>query len=125
MLLIPCPWCGPRDETEFECGGEAHITRPTDSDAMSDAEWADYLFMRTNPKGVQRERWFHAHGCRRWFNVARDTVSHDILKVYKIGERPPVTGDPDGEAKTASAKPKRRPTAKSSAKSSANRGDSA
>ena len=27
----------------------------------------------------------HAHGCRRWFNVARDTVTHEILAVYKIG----------------------------------------
>jgi hypothetical protein len=24
MLLIPCPWCGPRDASEFTCGGEAH-----------------------------------------------------------------------------------------------------
>ena len=29
MLLIPCPWCGERDETEFRCGGEAHIARPS------------------------------------------------------------------------------------------------
>ena len=56
MLLIPCPWCGPRDETEFRCGGEAHISRPADPDALSDDEWADYLFMRRNPKGTYRER---------------------------------------------------------------------
>ena len=30
MLLIPCPWCGPRDEIEFHYGGEAHIARPAD-----------------------------------------------------------------------------------------------
>ncbi|MGH6719268.1 MAG: sarcosine oxidase subunit delta, partial [Alphaproteobacteria bacterium] len=28
MLLIACPFCGPRDETEFRCGGESHIIRP-------------------------------------------------------------------------------------------------
>ena len=28
MLLIPCPFCGEREETEFHCGGEAHIQRP-------------------------------------------------------------------------------------------------
>ena len=28
-------------------------------------------------KGPQRERWYHAYGCRRWFNVARDSVTHD------------------------------------------------
>ena len=89
MLLIPCPWCGPRDEMEFRYGGEAHISRPLDPDALSDAEWADYLFMRHNPRGPFRERWVHAHGCRRWFNMLRDTVSHEILAVYRIGETPP------------------------------------
>jgi sarcosine oxidase subunit delta len=90
MLLITCPYCGPRDESEFACGGEAHIARPTDSMALSDAEWADYLFMRKNPKGVHYERWIHARGCRRWFNVARNTVSHEISAVYAMGEPPPV-----------------------------------
>ena len=89
MLLIDCPWCGPRAETEFSCGGEAHIARPAQPDAVDDAAWADYLFMRTNPKGVHTERWMHAAGCRRWFNVARDTVSHAILAVYRMGEQPP------------------------------------
>ncbi|MGH7319036.1 MAG: sarcosine oxidase subunit delta, partial [Candidatus Rokuibacteriota bacterium] len=31
----------------------------------------------------------HAQGCRRWFNLVRHTVTHDILAVYRIGERPP------------------------------------
>ncbi|MFZ5789920.1 MAG: sarcosine oxidase subunit delta [Pseudomonadota bacterium] len=89
MLLIPCPYCGAREETEFAYGHEAHIARPQNQDQMSDAEWADYLFMRKNPKGVHFERWLHARGCRRWFNVARDTVTHRILAVYKMGEPPP------------------------------------
>ena len=90
MFLIPCPWCGPRDESEFSCGGEAHIVRPTDSDSMTDDAWADYLFMRHNPKGLHRERWNHAHGCRRWFNVVRDTATDQILAIYRMGEEPPV-----------------------------------
>jgi heterotetrameric sarcosine oxidase delta subunit len=89
MLLIPCPWCGPRDEAEFRYGGEAHIARPKDPDALSDAEWADYLFMRRNPKGRLRERWVHGVGCRRWFNLVRDTVSHEIVAVYRMGEAGP------------------------------------
>mgnify|MGYP001231814380 CR=1 FL=1 len=89
MLLIECPWCGRRDEHEFSCGGEAHIARPLASEKLSDAEWADYLFMRTNAKGVHYERWCHVQGCRRWFNVARSTVSHEIFAVYRIGEKPP------------------------------------
>ena len=93
MLLIDCPWCGKRDETEFSYGGEAHIARPTDTDKLTDTAWADYVFLRANPKGVHRERWFHVHGCRRWFNLARHTVSHEILAVYKIGERPDLPDD--------------------------------
>jgi heterotetrameric sarcosine oxidase delta subunit len=89
MLLIPCPWCGPRDETEFAYGGEAHIDRPKTPHRLDDAAWAEYLFMRTNPCGPHAERWMHAHGCRRWFNVVRDTDSHEITAVYKMGEKPP------------------------------------
>ena len=88
MLQIECPWCGPRDEIEFGYGGEAHIAYPADPDALTDAQWADYLFMRSNPMGLHRERWVHAHGCRRWFNVARDTLTHRIKSVYGIGEPP-------------------------------------
>jgi heterotetrameric sarcosine oxidase delta subunit len=89
MLLIDCPWCGARDETEFHCGGQAHIERPADPDGLSDAEWAEYLFMRDNRKGVHAERWVHSSGCRRWFNLLRSTVTHEIVAVYRIGETPP------------------------------------
>ena len=85
MLLIPCPWCGPRAESEFSCGGEAGILRPKDPDAVSDAQWADYLFMRGNHRGLHREQWWHAHGCRRWFIVRRDTVTYRIDGIEKIG----------------------------------------
>ena len=89
MFLINCPWCGERSQEEFSCRGEAHIVRPADPDALTDAQWADYLFMRANPKGVHAERWLHTHGCRRWFNVVRDTVSDRILAIYKPGEPRP------------------------------------
>jgi sarcosine oxidase subunit delta len=89
MFLIECPWCGERDETEFQCVGEAHIARPLETERLSDAEWADYLFMRSNTKGVHREQWLHSAGCRRYFNVERDTVSYHISGSYKIGEKAP------------------------------------
>ena len=41
MLLIECPFCGKRDETEFSYAGEAHIARPLETEQLSDAEWAD------------------------------------------------------------------------------------
>ena len=89
MLLIPCPHCGPRNETEFKYGGQAGIAYPADPDALTDAEWVEYLFLRDNPKGLVLERWVHTHGCRRWFNAARHTVTHEISAVYKPGEQPP------------------------------------
>ncbi len=88
MLLITCPWCGPRAESEFSCGGEAHIARPLDTDALDDQQWGDYLFMRKNPKGQHFEQWHHSQGCRRWFNAERDTVTYRFKQFYKPGERP-------------------------------------
>ena len=93
MLLIPCPWCGERPEVEFRCGGEAHIARPAEPSAMSDAAWSEFLFARSNAKGVYAERWMHAHGCQRWFNALRDTVSDRIIATYKAGEKRPDIGD--------------------------------
>lgn len=84
MLLIRCPYCGERAETEFSYGGEAGIRRPADPDALTDAEWADYLFYRKNPRGAHEELWNHAQGCRRWFRVERDTVSYVIRESREL-----------------------------------------
>lgn len=84
MLLIRCPWCGERAETEFSCGGEAGIVRPENPDSLTDAEWADYLFMRSNPRGAHKELWNHSAGCRRWFGADRDTVSYEISATYDL-----------------------------------------
>ena len=89
MLHVPCPWCGARDETEFRYGGQAHVAYPAEPDSLSDEQWADFLFMRDNPKGDFAERWFHSAGCRRWFNVVRSTVTHEFRHAYGIGEPPP------------------------------------
>ncbi|MEQ9812892.1 MAG: sarcosine oxidase subunit delta [Azospirillaceae bacterium] len=89
MMRITCPHCGARNETEFHYGGQAHIARPADPDLLDDAAWAEYLFMRDNPKGVFAERWMHAAGCRRWFNALRDTRSHRITAVYPMGAARP------------------------------------
>ena len=79
VLLIPCPWCGPRDETEFQYGGQAGVAYPADPDALDDEGWARYLFFRDNPKGPFAERWVHVAGCRRWFDVVRNTVTHEVV----------------------------------------------
>jgi len=89
MLLIHCPWCGPRDEDEFANGGEAHVDRPNLPETVSAQDWADYLFMHDNPKGLLAERWVHSFGCRRWFHALRDTASHRIAATYRIDETRP------------------------------------
>ena len=86
MLLIPCPWCGPRDESEFGCGGEA-TDRPTDPGSASDSAWTDYLFMRANPRGVVAEQWCCSAGCGQWFKVHRHTATHEITNIARL-ERP-------------------------------------
>ena len=90
MLLIPCPYCEmERPEIEFRYAGEAHIARPQEPSAGSDADFAEFLFMRTNAKGVHFERWFHVHGCGRYFNAARDTITDIIVTTYRAGEARP------------------------------------
>lgn len=76
MQLIPCPHCGPREETEFHYGAAAGVEYPAQSQTLDDDEWADYLFFRPNPKGALAERWCHSAGCRRWFTITRDTVTY-------------------------------------------------
>ena len=89
MFVIRCPYCGERDQTEFTCHGEAHIARPKNPNEVSDKNWGEYLFFRTNPKGYHYERWTHDHECRRWFNVKRHTVTDKIVQTYKMGESKP------------------------------------
>jgi len=84
VLLLRCPHCGERAETEFSYGGEAGIQRPPDPAGLSDAEWADYLFNRKNPRGAHAELWNHALGCRRWFIVQRDTVNYRISESHEL-----------------------------------------
>jgi sarcosine oxidase subunit delta len=86
MLRISCPWCGPRDEPEFRWGGEAPVVRPGPPETVSESKWAEYLFIRDNPKGFVRERWLHAAGCRQWFFAVRSTVTHEIRLTSRIGQ---------------------------------------
>jgi sarcosine oxidase, subunit delta len=87
MMQIPCIRCGLRDENEFTCGGTSHMMRPALD--QSDQIWAEYLFFRDNPKGRHLERWRHTLGCGQWFNLARDTVTHEVLSVYAMTDPPP------------------------------------
>lgn len=76
MILIPCPWCGPRDAAEFRSDGEP-AARP-DPSAVSPAEWRDYLYLRSNRAGWITERWYHRMGCRRYLVIRRNTVTNEV-----------------------------------------------
>lgn len=90
MLLIRCPYCRMvRPEIEFRHGGEAHIARPLDPAGQTDEQWAAYLYLRDNPKGLTAERWRHVHGCGRFFNGIRDTVTDRIVVTYEAGRPRP------------------------------------
>jgi sarcosine oxidase, subunit delta len=105
MLLISCPYCEEeRPELEFRHAGEAHLVRPADIASMSDEDFEGYFFIRSNPKGVVYERWRHVHGCARFFNAMRDTISDRFLMTYKAGEPKPAGNEP------AAARPRKRTT---------------
>ena len=91
MQQLSCPHCGPRDEHEYAFGGEAHLVRPDES--VDDETWSHYLYFRDNPKGIHYERWCHSFGCHTWFHVARDTVTHQVRRVYAITEPRPAENE--------------------------------
>ena len=75
MLLIPCPYCGERDESEFDYGGRA-VHYP-DLNAAA-ADWHEAIHLRENPRAAIDEFWYHAAGCESWFKLNRDLVTHEI-----------------------------------------------
>ena len=76
MILIPCPYCGPRNASEFRYVGES-IARP-DPNASTQEQWRAYLYERANPSGWTTESWFHRAGCGRYLKVERDTNSNEV-----------------------------------------------
>jgi heterotetrameric sarcosine oxidase delta subunit len=71
MILLPCPWCGPRDASEFGHVGQTP-PRP-DPRTASSAEWRGYLYLRPNIRGWVAETWYHRMGCRKFITVERHT----------------------------------------------------
>jgi sarcosine oxidase delta subunit len=61
-FLLSCPNCGPRDVQEFRYGGQI-VLRPG-----------------ANLREVQRERWYHRLGCRRWLLAERDVRTNEVIR---------------------------------------------
>ncbi|HEX3485862.1 MAG TPA: sarcosine oxidase subunit delta [Micropepsaceae bacterium] len=78
-MRIPCPFCGLRDAEEFAVLGSDPGPRPDPNAPDAPARFSDYVHVRDNPAGTNREFWYHASGCRRWLRVVRDTRTHDII----------------------------------------------
>jgi heterotetrameric sarcosine oxidase delta subunit len=76
MILVPCPYCGPRNASEFRWCGELR-ERP-DPATATPAQWRRYLYMRRNVAGFSRENWFHRAGCGRYFALERNTVTNQF-----------------------------------------------
>ncbi|WP_439360465.1 sarcosine oxidase subunit delta [Bradyrhizobium sp. DASA03007] len=77
-MRIECPFCGPRDVSEFGYYGDAK-RRPAAS--MSDASRQVYeaVYLRDNPAGRHEDLWYHSGGCRSWLKVTRDTRTHEVF----------------------------------------------
>lgn len=78
-----CPLNGPRNISEFVWGGE--VRDMPDPVAGSDREWADYLFIENNTRGVVREWWMHVP-TSYWFIAERDTGTDEVLRTYPASE---------------------------------------
>ena len=76
MILLPCPYCGPRNASEFRYVGE--LSARPDSNATGAEEWRTFLYTRENPAGWTTETWFHSAGCRQHFVVERHTVTNEV-----------------------------------------------
>ena len=81
-MIIDHPLLGPRDAMEFVYLGDASlIDRPDRQSATAAHEFHDYLYLRSNPAGENRELWFHEQGDRSWLVVTRNTLTHEITEV--------------------------------------------
>ncbi|RBP17531.1 N-methylglutamate dehydrogenase subunit B [Roseiarcus fermentans] len=78
-MLLFCPFCGPRDETEFHYLGEPKA-RPEPAAEVTDAAWAEYLYVNANPRGEAREIWLH-RTCMDVLVMTRDTATNATLSV--------------------------------------------
>ena len=82
MLLIACPHCGPRAQTEFS------YERTVDSVVQPGADPAEAmarLFARANPRGLDDEIWRHTFGCRAWLVLTRHRMTHAITSIRAAG----------------------------------------
>ncbi|MEO0819240.1 MAG: sarcosine oxidase subunit delta [Pseudomonadota bacterium] len=97
MIRINCPFCGPRDHSEFSYEGDGSVVYPP-LDAPHEA-WCDAVYLRQNARGPALELWQHVGGCRAFLLIERDTLSHEIRSVrYATPGMAEALADPAREA---------------------------
>ena len=77
MLLIPCPHCGPRDESEFHYGGRATALPELNATPSS---WHEAVHLRQPVNAELQEYWFHSAGCEQWIKLQRDPATHAFVE---------------------------------------------
>ncbi|MFQ5998945.1 MAG: sarcosine oxidase subunit delta [Candidatus Bathyarchaeia archaeon] len=78
-FLVRCPNCGERNVYEFRYGGEVR-QRPLPT--ANAKEVSHYFYARKNEAGVEKEWWYHRHGCKNWFMALRDKRTNTVLKTF-------------------------------------------
>jgi sarcosine oxidase subunit delta len=81
MKIMTCPVNGPRNISEFVCGGE--VKPEPDPATCTDAEWTEHLFLEANTAGVVTEWWLHAP-TNTWFIARRNTVTDEVLETMTV-----------------------------------------
>ena len=86
-MRLNCPFCGSRYLAEFTYQGDANRARPAPKET-DQTIWNDYVYGRKNPRGLHKEFWLHAGGCRAHLIVERDTATHKITNIaYADGSK--------------------------------------
>ena len=83
MKQITLDPIGTRPLSEFTYAGEV-VPEPA-GDAVSDAEWADYLFNTEGAPGVKLEWWRHVP-TGIWFRLQRDTLADEFITGQSAGK---------------------------------------
>ncbi len=81
MKIMDCPLNGPRNISEFICGGE--VREMPDPEKSHSNAWIDYLFMENNKAGLIYEWWCHAP-TTYWFIAYRDTLTDEIIETMTV-----------------------------------------
>jgi heterotetrameric sarcosine oxidase delta subunit len=95
MILVSCPYCGPRNASEFRWCGEVK-PRP-DSNRATPEQWRDYLYLKANGAGWITETWYHREGCGRYFRTERHTLTNEIRAVRDGGRPEPAVAESGAE----------------------------